>query len=224
MKMKKFLAIGALAIFSIFVFPVFAASADFLSRATEYYQRRCTRNPDRISRSDSMLCYLFDKVQELDIGLSNQSDILSNLQNDVATNSAGIDSLKSRKSIIDIAQVRGAQFNTSSTTPVPTPDSVNITCDVACLLWVDFYVDTRNSSPSANPAGNYNLYGVFVDGVNQAVFTQASFPVPHVAIPLSLNGVFPVSSGAHTVQIYAWTNGGQLQSFESALQVLAIEE
>lgn len=129
------------------------------------------------------------------------------------------------KPILDVQSIRGAFFSTTSNTPVPTGNKVTLNCDITCIFWIDYYVDTRNSSNvGAPPSGYNNIYDVYVDGVDQAVFTQASFPVPNAAIPLSLSGVTCCHLGSHTVEIYVHTNGGELQSFESSLQVMAIKE
>lgn len=234
MNMRKFLVLSGftfLAIFIIFVIPVFAVSADFIAKATEFYQRRCIRNPDRISREASMLCYLFDKASELDTAINNveqeqtnQATLLGNLQTNVASNSADITALKGRKSIFDYAQVRGANWETSTiNTPIETPDHITVNCPEACILWVNFDVDTRNTN-GTNPGWPQHLYHIYVDGVNQAIFNQVSMIVANAAIPLAVNGVIPVSAGQHTVTIYALTTGGTLQQFESHLQVLAIKQ
>lgn len=233
MKMKKVLSLTGVFVFSlIFVSSVLAASSDFLQKATEYYERNCTGNPDRISRSRAILCYLSDKVHELDTAVSNveqeqtnQANLLNNLQSNVTTNSTDITTLKGRKSIIDIAQVRGANWETGATdTNVETPDHVTVNCPEGCILWVNYDVDTRNPNGSiAQSSWPQHLYHIYVDGVNQAVFNQASMIVANAAIPLAVNGVFSVGAGEHTVTIYARTTGGTLQQFESHLQVLAIK-
>ena len=231
--MKKYLitAVATFVIFIVFAIPIFAASSTFFDKASQYYNKNCKKKIEKIDKSTAVICYVFDKVHELDTDISNveqeqanQAANIDSLQNDVASNSADIVLLKNRKSIIDAESIRGSFFTTSSTTPVPTGNKVDITCDVSCLLLVNYYVDTRNTQASPNPTGYYNFYSIFIDGVNQAVFTQTSFPVPNVAIPLALNGTFVVSPGNHTVEIYAYVNGGTLESHESGLQALAVEE
>lgn len=124
------------------------------------------------------------------------------------------------KTILDVQQVRGANWeNSDPINNVATPDQITINCPVACTLWVNYDVDTRNTS-----APFQHIYMIYVDGVDQAVFNQATMTVPNAAIPLAVNGVFPVAAGQHTVAIYARTYGGTLQSYESHLQVLAIEQ
>lgn len=97
MNKKKFV-VGAVALFafSIFAFPVFAASADFLSKATEYYQRKCTRSPERISRDDSMLCYVFDKVAELQLQIDGLTTRVGTIETNDASQSAKILELEER--------------------------------------------------------------------------------------------------------------------------------
>lgn len=121
--------------------------------------------------------------------------------------------------ILDLQQVRGANWeNTDSVNNVPTPDHVTVNCPKSCSLWVSYDVDTRNTS-----APFQHLYMIYVDGVDQAVFNQATMTTPNAAVPLAVNGVFPVSAGQHAVSIYARTYGGTMQQFESHLQVLAVE-
>lgn len=233
MKINKSKVIGVLltaTVLSLLTATAYAASSDFLAKATEYYQRNCTGNLDRISRSTAILCYLSDKISELDAEIdiveqeqTNQANLLNNVQSNVAINSTDITILKGRKSIIDIAQVRGANWETgASDTNVETPDHVTVNCPEGCILWVNYDVDTRNPNGSiAQSSWPQHLYHIYVDGVDQAVFNQASMIVANAAIPLAVNGVFPVAAGEHTVTIYARTTGGTLQQFESHLQVLA---
>lgn len=126
--------------------------------------------------------------------------------------------------ILDLQQVRGANWETgASDTNVETPDHVTVNCSEACVLWVNYDVDTRNPNGN-NPGWPQHLYHIYVDGVDQAVFNQASMVVANAAVPLAVNGVFSVSAGTHIVTIYARTTGGTLQQFESHLQVLAITQ
>jgi len=86
------------------------------------------------------------------------------------------------------------------------------------LLWVNFYTASKNDS-----ANNVNTYGVFLNGQDQSIYNQATMPVADGTIPISLNGVIPVSAGTHTVEIRTKTSGGTMQTDVSFLQVLAIE-
>jgi len=124
------------------------------------------------------------------------------------------------KHILDLQQVRGSFWEESDPiNNVATPDQVTVNCSNNCNLWVNYDVDTRNTG-----APFQHLYFIYVDGVDQAVFNQATMVTPNAAVPLAVNGVFPVSAGSHTVSIYVRTYGGILQQFESHLQVMAIEQ
>lgn len=126
------------------------------------------------------------------------------------------------KPILDLRQVSGANWQTSDTSgDIQTPDHVTVNCSQACFLWTNYDVDTRNTSASTSTPYQH-IYSIYVDGVSQAVFNQATMTVPNGAVPLAVNGVFPESAGQHTVSIYARTYGGTLQNFESHLQVMAI--
>ncbi len=136
---------------------------------------------------------------------------MSNLEATVTT---------SGKLILDLQQVRGSFWQESDpVNNVATPDHVTVNCSKACNLWVNYDVDTRNTSTPFQ-----HLYLIYVDGVDQAVFNQATMTTPNAAVPLAVNGVFPKLAGTHTVSIYARTYGGTLQSYESHLQVMAVEQ
>lgn len=196
---------------------VFAVSA-FQSEADKYLNRIC--NKRKVTGEDSVLCYFRDRLNSLENSDANQNTELNILSTKEASDSADIVLLKTRKAILDLAQVRGSLWeDTDSVNNVATPDYVTVNCSKACFLWVSYDVDTRNTS-----APFQHLYMIYVDGVDQAVFNQATMTVPNAAVPLAVNGVFPVSAGEHSVSIYARTYGGTLQSHESHLQVLAIEQ
>lgn len=120
--------------------------------------------------------------------------------------------------IYDVAQVRGSIWESEPTVgAVPTPDEVTVDCPNNCLLWINFDVDTRNTV-----GGFQHLYFIYVDGVDQAIFNQATMTTANAAVPLAVNGVVPVGPGEHEVQIYVQVYGGHLEQHESHLQVMAI--
>jgi hypothetical protein len=181
-----------------------------------------------------MVIFLFLLVPSITFAASNKSvfatveqvqqmitDALSSLQARVTTLE---NKSTSSKRVLEVKAVRGAFWeNTNTIINVETPDHVTINCSVNCLLWVNYDVDTRNTS--ASTATPYqHLYFIYVDGVDQAVFNQATMIFPGGATPLAVNGTFPASAGSHTVSIYARSYGGTMQSFESHLQVMAIEQ
>lgn len=203
---------------------VFAASSDFLQRATQAYQRLCTGRSTPLTIV--MSCYAFDKIAELQQTINNLDQRLDLAETDNATQSAEIanlnqkvDKVNSQKRILNYGQVRGSFWELNSTSLTPTPDFVNINCSVNCVLWVNFDVDTRNKSQVFQ-----HIYHIFIDNINQAVFNQVTITSFNAAYPLALNGVFPVSVGDHKVSIYVQITGGTLQQHESHLQVLAIEQ
>jgi hypothetical protein len=127
--------------------------------------------------------------------------------------------------IVDVASIRGSFFSTTSIyIPEPTGNQVTVECPETCLLLVGYYADTRNQEQATSPQGYYNFHSIFIDGVDQAVFASASFPVPGVSIPLALSGLFPVAAGTHTVEVYAYVNGGLLESHWSGMTVQAIAD
>lgn len=130
------------------------------------------------------------------------------------------------KHILDVGQIRGAGLDIDApTTEMKVPGEVTVNCPVACLLWVSYDVDTRNTQIDHIPPGGWyqHLYHIFVDDVNQAIYNQVSATVPNAAYPVAVNGVIPADAGQHTVSIWVKVTGGHLQQFTSHLQVLAIE-
>lgn len=224
--MKKFLIIAGIIflIFSVFItIPVFAASSDFLQKASEYYQKNCKENSSRIPPSRAILCYLFDKVQEHDQSFqniaeeqNNQAQDLESLKASASANLAEINLIKEKR-ILAYGQFRGAVFTTTSNIDVPTDAQVEITCPIQCVLLINYVVDTRN-----NQTGAHNIYTIYLDGLNLSFTNQASYAFPNQAIPISLTGIYPASAGTHTVQIYAHTNAGEIMEHTKTLTVFAI--
>jgi hypothetical protein len=64
--------------------PALSASASFLQRATEHYNRNCKTNPTTLSRQTSLECFLFDRVTELHTSLN----LLNTRVNTVETSNA----------------------------------------------------------------------------------------------------------------------------------------
>lgn len=210
-------------VFLAVAIPVFAYTQRYFDSTNQFYSKICTTSAttsSSIQLRDQVLCFLIEKSRENDILDATQSGQITNHE----TRISGLEN-KPGKTILDVQSIRGAFFSTTSNTPVPTGNKVTLNCDITCIFWIDYYADTRNSSNTgAPPSGYNNIYDIYVDGVSQAIFTQASFPVANAAIPLALSGVTCCHLGSHTVEIYAHTNGGELQHFESSLQVMAIKE
>lgn len=133
--------------------------------------------------------------------------------------------VESGRKIVDFGQVRGSGLDIEApTTNMKVPGEITVNCPNGCHLWVNYDVDTRNTTTAGAPPNGFNhLYHIYIDGIDQAVYNQVSASVPNAAYPVAVNGVFPVSAGSHTVSIYVKVTGGHLQQFTSHLQVLAIE-
>lgn len=215
----------------VVILPLIATSvfaAGFTDQANNYLNKIC--NQKKVDNTGAVLCFFRDRLGLLEQRQNSQQSSINNLQTTVASTSADITLLKNNqptgKTILDLKQVRGAFWeNTHTVNNVATPDHVTVNCPKACILWVNYDVDTRNPSGSiAQSSWPQHLYHIYVDNIDQAVFNQASMVVANAAVPLAVNGVFPASAGQHTIAIYARTTGGTLQSFESHLQVMAIEQ
>ena len=211
----KFIAVAIFCLL-ITVPVVLATSADFQQYADTFYNRHC-QNPNSTSVSNvgKTICYLIDKSRENDIIDSSQSGQIAQLENKTSN----------QKRVFAVGQVRGAGLDTDAPTiPIKTPGEVTVNCPEACLLWVNYDVDTRNTQIPTAGSWYQHLYHIYIDDIDQAVYNQVSAAVPNAAYPLSVNGVFPVSAGQHTVSIWVKVTGGHLQQFTSHLQVMAIEQ
>ncbi len=100
-KNRSAIIFGSFLFFLIFTPVVFAISANFIAKATEYYERNCRRNVDRIPRATAILCYLFDKVSELDQTVSDHDSRLSESEVTNASQSAKILELEQRISNLE---------------------------------------------------------------------------------------------------------------------------
>ena len=129
----------------------------------------------------------------------------------------------SDKSVLASAYTRGSTFTTTSTGYSPMGMYVNINCPKNCLLWINFYSASKNIGAPSSAQGNTNTFGIFIDNTDQGIYSQASYPVDSLSVPISLNAAIPAASGVHTVEVRAKTTSGKLQSDSSGLQVLAIE-
>lgn len=126
--------------------------------------------------------------------------------------------------MLDYGQVRGAGLDIPAPTDhMKTPGEVTVNCPVACVMFVNYDVDTRNTQIPGAGSWYQHLYHIFIDDVDQAVYNQVSATVPNAAYPVAVNGAFPVSAGTHTVTVWVKVTGGHLQQFTSHLQVLAVE-
>ncbi len=127
------------------------------------------------------------------------------------------------KKILGTAKTQGSLFTTSSSVYSPMGMYVTINCSVACSLWIDFFSSSKNQGTPNTAQGYMNTYGVFVDGADKSIYSQATFPAAGSAAPISLNGLVAVSAGVHTIDVQAKTTGGTLESNSSFLQVMAVE-
>ncbi len=103
--MKKFV-VGALVLFtfSIFTFPVFAASSTFFKKASEYYNKNCKKNIGKIDKSTAVVCYLFDKVTELQLQTDGLATRVGTIETSDASQSAKIIELEERLSALENSQ------------------------------------------------------------------------------------------------------------------------
>lgn len=110
--MKKIPIIAPVFLIVLFILSittVFAASSDFLQRATETYQRLCTRR--NVSLQNAISCYAFDKLSELNQAIDGLDSRLDTTEAIDATQSAKIAELEQR--IVNLE-------NQPSPSPTPT--------------------------------------------------------------------------------------------------------
>ncbi len=184
------------------LFLLFFSTVIFVSASTDeasaYLAQICKNNPKTLH---AVLCSFSNRISALE----------------TTNTSVG-------KVILDLEQVRGSLWETTSNTYVPTTNTVTVNCTENCSLWVNFDVDTRNTHTPSSALENFHLFSIFIDGNDQAVFNQVTATTANAAYPLAINGVFPVSAGNHTVTVYAKTTAGTMQNHESHLQVMAIAQ
>lgn len=108
---------------------VLAASSSFLNNTQKWYNSKCIKNPTRIKGQEAVLCYVFDKVNELqtsvnDINstLTNHETRIGNLEATISPIPSQIASLQSQISsqastIIDLE----SRITQLEITPTPTP-------------------------------------------------------------------------------------------------------
>lgn len=80
LKSKKLVIVVAILVISslTITLPVFAASSNFLQKATEYYQRNC--KSQNVPRAVAISCYLFDKISEIEANNATQSAKITELE------------------------------------------------------------------------------------------------------------------------------------------------
>lgn len=235
MSKKAIVIILILVPLTIFSTTVFASS--FQEKAEKYLNKVC--NKKRVRSVDSVLCFFRDLITDLDnrvdtlettgghtgpTGPTGPQGLMGNAGATGPTGPQGPPGPVIGKAIFDYGQVRGAGLDVDAPTiPTKVPGEVTVNCPEACILWVNYDVDTRNTQIPGSGQWYQHLYHIFIDDIDQAVYNQVSATVPNAAYPVAVNGVFPVSAGQHTVSIYVKVTGGHLQQFTSHLQVLAFE-
>lgn len=185
-----------------------------------------------VSSDTDSLNELKSRIKWLEDSLKAQSAALTDLKQLTSTPSANTKTealtttsttTTTDKSVMASAYTRGSTFTTTSTSYTPMGMYVNINCPKNCLLWINFYSSSKNIGAPSSAQGNTNTFGVFIDNTDQGIYSQASYPVDSLSVPVSINAAIPAASGVHTVEVRAKTTSGKLQSDSSGLQVLAVE-
>lgn len=88
--------IGILAFISFLILApqVLAASSSFIGNAQRWYDSNCTRRPERVRGQESVLCYAYDKLAELDQDITGFNERLAEIDLDNASQSARINDLE----------------------------------------------------------------------------------------------------------------------------------
>ncbi len=154
---------------------------------------------------------------------TNQETALASLEGTLKGQKTSSSQLNGKK-ILAVAKTQGSLFTTSSASYTPMGMYVTINCPISCNLWIDFFSSSKNQTAPPSAQGYVNTYGLFVDGSDKSIYSQASFPAAGSAAAIALNGSILASPGVHTIDIQAKTTGGTLESDSSFLQVMAIEQ
>lgn len=116
-KALAFLFVGLF--FLVFTSSSFASSNTFSQSAYNYYQTVCSKT--NVIIANSVICYVFDKVNELDASLTSLTSRVANLENQAAGILTTLSSLGSRLTILE---TKVNQIQTPTLTPTPTPPLV----------------------------------------------------------------------------------------------------
>ena len=158
-----------------------------------------------------------ESIESLEDAVATQQKFIDKLSEETEVSATKEPEISGQKILAD-AHIRGPAFSTSATSYSAMNTFVNIVCSAKCTLWIDFYTTSKNDT-----ANNVNTYGIFLNGQDQSLSSQAIMPVVNGAVPISLSGAISTNAGTHTVEIRAKTSGGTLQTDTSFLKVLAIE-
>lgn len=169
----------------------------------------------KLQRIENDIQSLFQKEE-------NQATLVADLKKQIEDSKSS--KLLKGKTVLSVASTQGGVFTTASQTYSPMGMYANVNCPVACYLWLNFYSSSKNQTQPPGAPGYLNTYNAFIDGSDKNIFSQASFPSGGSAGSVSLNAAVAVSSGFHTVDVRAKTNGGTLESTASYLQVMAVEQ
>lgn len=159
-----------------------------------------------------------DKLDTLKNKQDNEDSLIDDLSEKVKDLSTASASL-SNKRILDVKQTQGSSFSTTSTAYTSMNNFVNVSCLTKCTLWINYFSSSKNDN-----SNNLNTYGIFINGVDQGVYSEGNIFNPNNAIPISLNAALPKAAGSYTVEIKVKTSGGTLNSDISFLQVMAVEQ
>lgn len=180
-------------------------------------------NTDSLNDIQAKIRFLEKNYSQLTQEQKDQADTLRSLQTAIVSPSAQPTISATNRSILAFASTKGSGFTTSSVAYSPMGMYVNINCPKSCDLWINFYTSSKNSGTPSSAIGFINTYNIFLDNIDQSIYSQASYYTASSSVPISISATISVSAGIHTVDIRAKTTGGTLQSDSSALQVMAIE-
>lgn len=116
-----------LVLFTTLAFPVYGASEQYYQRALEYREKTCSI--PKINEQINFLCYLFDKVQELDQDLTETRSSVGLESAINSTQSAKIQELEERLSTLESsisAELQNKQIVIAENEPQPVSKKVTI--------------------------------------------------------------------------------------------------
>jgi hypothetical protein len=184
--------------------PALATSNDFLAKASNYYQEKCTK--PKVPDSTAINCYLFDKLLDLENALVNSNQRITNLEADSAIKSSQINDMQIR--VTNLENLIPSPFPSPTLSPGPLPTIVFAQNRPASFITDFIQIPNGYTSMTFHVTTTGSLYGwAPIANVNSFVNEQHRILCPNnicpnVTIPI-ISGLYKFSTGTSSGNITA---------------------